>query len=88
MEKKVTHNEESRRFEVYTDNMIAYLTYSLEGNNMIIPHTYVPRALEGQGIASAMVKEALEYARKNNFRVVPLCFFVRVYMERHPEYKI
>lgn len=49
-------------------------------------HTGVPPAYEGQGIASALVKEGLAYARKEGYKVVPLCSFVAAYIKRHPEY--
>jgi hypothetical protein len=43
--------------------------------------------LEGQGIGSGLVKQALDAARAQNLKVVPMCSFVRGYIERHAEYQ-
>ena len=48
-------------------------------------HTEVPPAFEGRGIAAALVREALAWARAQGLKVWPLCSYVAVYMRRHPE---
>ena len=52
---------------------------------MQIFHTGVPPALEGRGIAAAMVRFALSHAREHALKIDPQCSYVRVYMQRHPE---
>lgn len=52
---------------------------------MQIFHTEVPMAFEGRGIAAALVRAAIEYARENGLKVLPACSYVRAYMRRHPE---
>jgi predicted GNAT family acetyltransferase len=47
----------------------------------------VTRALEGQGVASQLVKAALDDARQEHLAVVPFCPFVAGYIQRHPEYQ-
>ena len=47
----------------------------------------MPAALEGRGIGGALAKAGLEFARANHLQVVPLCPFVRSYIERKPEYQ-
>ena len=47
----------------------------------------VPRALEGRGIASKMAKFVLDEAQAQQLSIVPLCPFVRGYIEKHPEYQ-
>jgi predicted GNAT family acetyltransferase len=61
--------------------------YHTEGDQIIFTHTGVPSALEGRGIGSALAKAGLEYARAQGMAVVPLCPFVRSYIERKPEYQ-
>jgi predicted GNAT family acetyltransferase len=41
--------------------------------------------MEGKGIASRLVKGALDDARRQGLKVVPLCSFVAAYIDRHPE---
>lgn len=84
---EVEHREERQRFEMQVGNLVAVLDYSRQGKAMVITHTGVPTALEGQGIASKLTKFALEYARAEGLKVVPLCSFAQVYIQRHPEYK-
>lgn len=48
-------------------------------------HTEVPARLEGRGIAAALVRNALDWARAEGLRVRPLCSYVALYMRRHPE---
>ena len=50
-------------------------------------HTGVPTALEGRGIGSALAKAGLEYAQAEGLAVVPLCSFIRAYIDRKPEYQ-
>jgi hypothetical protein len=81
----VIHTSKSSRFETTTDGHTAILDYILDGETITFTHTGVPSALEGRGIGSALVQEGLAYARKNNLKVVALCWFVDKYMKRHPE---
>lgn len=83
MEYHVTHFPERQRFEIVTDGYTAFLEYELEDDSLDIVHTLVPPALEGRGIGSALMKQALLYARENQLRVIPTCRFADVYMRRH-----
>jgi predicted GNAT family acetyltransferase len=84
----VTHEPEKHRFVVQQDGETAELTYrGGTAGQIVFTHTGVPTALEGRGIGSALAKTGLEYARANNLEVVPLCSFVRSYIERKPEYQ-
>ena len=57
----------------------------MHGNTMMLVHTEVPPQLEGRGIASLLVRAAFEYARANGMDVLPVCSYVRVWAQRHPE---
>lgn len=49
-------------------------------------HTRVPEAMGGRGVASALLNFMLEDARKNGFRIVPVCPYVRGQYAKHPEW--
>jgi len=49
---------------------------------MTILHTAVDPALEGRGVAGALVKAALAHARANGFKVNPVCSYASSYMQR------
>ena len=84
---EVKHFPDNQRFEVDLDHSQAILSYTISGERMVISHTTVPQAMEGQGIGSALVKTALDYARAQNLKVVPLCSFTDAYIQRHPAYQ-
>jgi len=75
----VTHKPESARF--VSDD--AFLSYVRDGDHLDIQHTVVPRELEGQGIGSALVRAAVEYAEAEGLRIVPTCSFAREWLARH-----
>ena len=84
---EVKHNSEAKRFEVQLGEQIAMVEYYIAGNNIVFTHTEVPRDYEGRGIASRMVKVALDYAVEAGYKIQPLCPVVKLYVERHPEYQ-
>ncbi|MBK8799927.1 MAG: N-acetyltransferase [Anaerolineales bacterium] len=83
----MTHNEAQTRFEFAQEGQLAVLDYRRVGNQILFTDTHVPAELEGRGIGSALVKAGLNYARDNQVEVVPLCPFVKSYIERKPEYQ-
>ena len=88
MEITVVHNPRAGRFEVQLEGHLALLEYHIrDAHTVIFPHTEVPKALEGRGIGSRLARAALDWAEENGYRVVPLCWFVEGYIERHPEYQ-
>ncbi len=53
---------------------------------VVYPHTEVDPAYEGRGVGAALARTALDDARARGLKVVPICPFIRGYLERHPEY--
>jgi predicted GNAT family acetyltransferase len=49
-------------------------------------HTFVPVSHRGKGIAGVLIKEALDFAKKHDFRIKATCSAVQTYLRRHPEY--
>jgi hypothetical protein len=48
-------------------------------------HTYVPSAARGKGLAEAVVKAGLAFARAEGLRVHASCSYVARYLARHPD---
>ena len=82
----VTNNEDKQQYEALIDGSLAVAQYKPRGNALVFHHTEVPRSLQGRGVASALVRSALEDARTRGLTVVPTCSFVSAYISRHPEY--
>jgi uncharacterized protein len=74
------------RFELNVEGAIAFANYRLAPSTVVITHTETPRALRGRGIASALVKGALELIRADGLKVVAGCGFVVDYLQKHPEF--
>ena len=84
---EVSQNEAEHRYEMEVEGQTAFAQYNLNGSIITFTHTIVPEELEGQGIGSRLVAAALDDARAQDLKVVPMCSFVRGYIERHPEYQ-
>lgn len=80
-------NEAAKQYEFHVDGAVARIEYIKANNKIFLTHTEVPVALEGQGIASAIVKQVLEEAQKNDWTLVPMCPFVAGYIQQHPEWR-
>jgi len=87
MDYLVNHLPESNRFEVVLEGLICELIYKRTEETLNFNHTGVPKSLEGRGIAAAMVREGLLYARAAGMKVIPSCPYVAAYINRHPEFQ-
>jgi uncharacterized protein len=81
----VRNNENESRFELEVDGHLALAAYRLRDGRISFYHTEVPEALEGRGVGTALIEGALDHVRADSLKVVPICSFVRRYIERHPE---
>jgi predicted GNAT family acetyltransferase len=86
MPSNVRDNAQLNRFELDTDGHIAFSNYKLGDGVLTILHTDVPKALEGRGIGSALIRGVLDAARAEGLKVKPVCPFAKSYVDRHPEY--
>lgn len=64
----------------------AEMTYSRAGTSrLIIDHTGVPDSLRGTGIGEALVRRAVEDARAEGVKIIPLCPFAAAMFRKHAE---
>lgn len=76
---------ERSRYEAHLAAELAgFLEYIVKHGRIALIHTEVFPEYEGQGIASAIVRHALDDARSRELRVVPICEYVQGYLSRHP----
>ena len=85
MAASVRDNKDRSRFELDVGNEIAFANYRATPQAVVITHTETPRALRGRGIASELVKGALEMIRADGRKVIAGCGFVADYLNKHPE---
>ena len=81
-------NEVAKQFEMEVGGQTAVIVYLEHHFTITLLHTEVPSALEGKGVATAIIEKTLVYLEKNHFRLIPLCPFVAAYIKRHPEWKM
>jgi uncharacterized protein len=82
----VRDNPEALRYEVLRDGeLVGEIDYRLERGAIVLVHTEVALAAQGEGVGGRLVAGALEDIRARGLRLVPLCPFVRAYLRRHPE---
>ncbi len=84
---EILHDIQKQKFYVVVDGLESHLEYVKMENVLNLIHTYVPNALRGNGIAGKIVKTALTYAEENNLKIIPSCFYVATYIQRHKEYE-
>ncbi len=83
----VQHLPQENKFCLAIEGRESCLEYERSGEGaMVVTHTFVDPSDRGSGVAGALTREALDYARASGLRVVPQCSYVRVYIEKHPEY--
>lgn len=80
------HNVAQSQYELETDHGLAIAVYREQGGHAIFTHAEVPPEDEGKGIASRLVREALDDVRRRKLKIVPACSFVVAFVRRHPEY--
>ena len=75
------------RFEIRVDGQLAgFLQYQRARNLLVIEHTEVASAHQGQGYAAELVVAALDQARREHRRVIVVCPFAKSWIGRHPDY--
>ena len=81
----VVHVPEKHRFELALDGEVAVLSYEQGDGDVTLLHTVVPRPMEGQGVGGRLAAAAVGWARDRDLEVVPVCSFVRSWLDRHPD---
>ncbi|NAZ85619.1 GNAT family N-acetyltransferase [Kineococcus sp. T90] len=83
----VVDNAELSRYEGRVGGELAAVAvYSPAPRFLVFAHTEVLPGFAGRGIASAVVRHALDDVRARGLTAVPLCPFVARWLQRHPDY--
>ncbi len=83
----VTDAPERHRFEIHVGGELAGFTvYRLQRDRFAFTHTEIDPRFSGGGLASILVRGALDEMRRREIAVLPYCPFVRRYISRHLEY--
>jgi hypothetical protein len=85
---QVRDNPGESRYEIYVDDRLAGFTqYVVDGPVTDFVHTEVDDEFSGRGLASQLIQQALDDARRRGWQVMPYCRFVKGFIAKHPEYR-
>ncbi|WKS96004.1 GNAT family N-acetyltransferase [Riemerella columbina] len=84
---KQTNNEKNGQFEIFFDGHPAGLmTYTWAGaDKFIIDHTEISEAYNGKGFGKELVLQAVDFARKEGVKIIPLCPFAKATFQKTEE---
>lgn len=76
------------QYEIVVDGTVAGFTQfeETDGGVLSFPHTVVEDAYEGRGLASQLVRGALDDVRAQGRSIHPFCPYVKTWIQRHPDY--
>ena len=78
---------EEDRYEIREgERLLGMAAYQRRGDVLLFTHTEVDPDSGRSGVGSTLVRAALDDVRARGGRVVPLCSFVRGWIDRHPDY--
>jgi predicted GNAT family acetyltransferase len=83
----IEHDLRTHRFTAEVSSGTATLSYAPAGDEVLdLFSTYVPPADRGRNVGAQLVEAALSYARAHGLRVIPTCWYVNLWIRRHPEH--
>lgn len=85
-EHEIRRNDADRRYELLVDGqLVGTADFHLDGETVVLPHTVIDPSRRGQGLGAVLVQGALDDIRAAGRTVVPSCWYVREYIEEHPD---
>lgn len=83
----VTDVASAQRYEITVDGVIAgFASYRDRDGHRVFTHTEISPKFEGRGLGSQLVRAAMDDVRARGITIVPLCPFVRSWLESHDGY--
>lgn len=82
----VTNNTEVMQFELVENGHLAFAKYKLESGVLYIRHVEAPPELRGTGTAGRLMKGVMDTARKEHWKVIPICGYAASWIDRNGEY--
>lgn len=86
---KVQHQQNGNRGSFFIEEgarRFAEMVFVMAGpTKMIIEHTEVDESLQGQGIGVILLESLVDFVRKENIKVVPLCPFAKATFQKRKD---
>lgn len=75
------------RFSIAVDGRtVGFADFYDRDGTRVFPHTEVNPAFQGRGLATILVRAALEATRETGLKVVPQCWMVAEFIDKNPEF--
>ena len=84
---EIINDKQGSRFVLDVDGLEVYPLYAEDKETIDLYSTYTQPQLRGQGLDEKVVLAAFEYAKEKNFKVIPSCWYVRKFLDKHIEYQ-
>ncbi len=85
----IQHQFDGRRGSFFIEEgakRFAEMVYVLAGpKKLIIEHTEVDESLKGQGIGVQLLEALVDYVRKEEIKVIPLCPFAKAMFKKRED---
>ncbi len=85
---EVVNDLQGSRFVLDVNGQEVYVLYAEDKETLDLYSTYTPSQLRGQGLAKKVVLAAFEYAKEKKLKVIPGCWYVKRFVEKHKEYEL
>lgn len=86
---EIKHEFDGRKGSFFIEEgakRFAEMVYVMAGpQKMIIEHTEVDESLKGQGIGAKLLESLVDYVRKEEIKVIPLCPFAKATFKKRSD---
>jgi uncharacterized protein len=84
---RVDDNRDQHRYEAHVgDQMAGFADYQLATDLIVLTHTEVDPAYEGQGIGGKLARAAMDDVSDRGLQALLICPFMSRWVDRHPDY--
>ncbi|MEO0818138.1 MAG: GNAT family N-acetyltransferase [Pseudomonadota bacterium] len=84
----LTLSDEGGRLTADLDGETLFIRYGWARDGVMrVDHVEVPRALGGRGLGTDLVGALVEKARAKGFKLIPVCGFARLQLEKHADWQ-
>jgi len=85
-EVQVRDNPDRHRYEAHVEGQLAgFAEYQLATDLIVLTHTEVDPAYEGQGVGGALARAAMDDVRARQVKALVICPFILSWIGRHRE---
>mgnify|MGYP000989999543 FL=1 len=83
---ELAHEPDADRYTMRKDgSIVSVLEYRDHGTDVVFHHTVTVPHQRGHGYAAQLVEYAVDDVERSGRRIIPTCWYVAEWFDRHPE---